>query len=178
MAIDLEPVMMRWLTLWGERASKPRATAPQKKRGTRQQAMYDQLVVEMKETYQIRVRKWRGSTSGCAWEVRGHDGSVTRLIESPYPRGPVSCVIFLHEVGHHAIGLGCVRLRCLEEHLAWAWALEQMRRRGLRITDRVRARHDDAMRYAVAKALRRGLRRVPPELASWLPSNQPAKVSG
>ena len=37
------------------------------------------------------------------------------------------------------------------------------------VTDRVRKRRDDAMRYALAKALRRGLKRVPSELVQWLP---------
>ena len=37
------------------------------------------------------------------------------------------------------------------------------------VTDRVLARRDDALRYAVAKALRRGLRRLPEELLPWAP---------
>jgi ABC-type uncharacterized transport system auxiliary subunit len=44
-----------------------------------------------------------------------------------------------------------------------------MAARGFNVTDRVRKRRDDAMRYALAKALRRGLKRVPSELVQWLP---------
>jgi hypothetical protein len=66
------------------------------------QRRYDDLVREVKRAYGIRVRKWRQSTSGCAWVVRYDDGNESRLIEAPYPRGPVSCAVFLHEIGHHA----------------------------------------------------------------------------
>ena len=135
------------------------------------QARYDELVAEMKAEHGIRVNKWRGSTSGCAWEVTYRDGAVSRLIESPYPRGPMSCAVFMHEVGHHAIGLHRYRPRCLEEFHAWRWGLEEMTRRGFSVTDRVLARRDDALRYAVEKALRRGLRRLPVELAPWAPSS-------
>ena len=61
----------------------------------------------------VGVRKWRSSMSGVAWQVTYRDGTVARLIESPRPRGPVSAAIFLHEIGHHAIGLGRFRPRCL-----------------------------------------------------------------
>lgn len=144
------------------------AVAPS--RGTsRAQKRYDELVVELKSEWNIRIHKWRTSTSGCAWEVRDRAGGVTRLIEAPYPRGPMSCVVFLHEVGHHAIGFGRYRPRCLEEFKAWEWALDQMRMRKLNVTDAVMRRHDDAMRYAVSKALRRGLKRLPVELMPYLP---------
>jgi hypothetical protein len=81
----------------------------------------------------------------------------------------MSCAVFLHEVGHHAIGFGRARTRCLEEHLAWDWALREMEARGFNVTQRVRERRDRAMRYALSKALRRGLKRVPVELVRWLP---------
>lgn len=116
----------------------------------------------------IRVRKWRKSMSGLAWELRYRDGTVKRLIESPYPRSPVSASIFLHEIGHHAIGLGVYRPRCLEEFHAWAWALSAMERHGIEITARVRARRDLSLWYAVDKARRRGLRDVPEELTPFL----------
>lgn len=144
------------------------AAAP-KRRATRAQQRYDDLVDELKAAWNIRIHKWRSSTSGCAWEVRDRSGAVTRLIEAPYPKGPMSCVVFLHEVGHHAIGFGRYKPRCLEEFKAWEWALREMRTRGLNVTDAVMRRHDDAMRYAVSKALRRGLKRLPVELEPYLP---------
>lgn len=164
-----------WDLLPGRRGKTPDPSPPKvpaaSKRGTvsARQARYDELVLEMKRIHRLRVNKWRSSTSGCAWQVEYRDGSVSRLIESPYPRGPMSCAVFMHEVGHHAIGLHRYRPRCLEEYHAWKWGLEEMERRGFSVTDRVLARRDEALKYAVEKALRRGLRRLPVELATWAP---------
>ena len=83
------------------------------------QLRYDGLVDEMKKIHGVRVVKWRSSTSGCAWQVQYADGTNARLIESPYPRGPMSCAVFMHEIGHHAIGFNRYRPRCLEEYHAW-----------------------------------------------------------
>ena len=141
--------------------------APARRRPTMQEK-YTALIAEMKATYGVRVRKWRSSTSGCAWEVHYHDGSTARLIESPRPRGPVSCAIFLHEIGHHAIGFGRYRPRCLEEYHAWRWALETMRQRGFNVTHAVEARMAESLRWAVSKGARRGLRRIPAELVPYL----------
>lgn len=154
------------------RRAAPRRRAAEPARAGRarpglMQRRYDDLVEEMKRAHGIRVRKWRTSTSGCAWVVQYHDGAVSRLIEAPYPRGPVSCAVFLHEVGHHAIGFNTHRLRCLEEYDAWRWALDTMHEQRLNVTDAVRKRMDDAIRYAVRKARRRGLRTLPPRLASY-----------
>ena len=146
------------------------AQRPPARARSAQQERYDGLVREMKSIHRLRVNKWRTRTSGCAWEVHYADGRVSRLIESPYPRGPMSCAVFMHEVGHHAIGLHRYRPRCLEEYHAWRWGLEEMRRRGFSVTDRVLARRDEALRYAIAKALRRGLRRLPRELLPWAPA--------
>ena len=166
--------------LWDLLPRRSAPVAPAKKRTaggqgapararTAQQDRYDELVREMKSIHRLRVNKWRTRTSGCAWEVHYADGRVSRLIESPYPKGPMSCAVFMHEVGHHAIGLHRYRPRCLEEYHAWRWGLEEMQARGFSVTDRVLARRDDALRYAVAKALRRGLRRLPEELLPWAP---------
>jgi hypothetical protein len=40
----------------------------------------------------------------------------------------------------------------------------------IRVTDNVLKRRDDSLRYALAKALRRGLKQVPVELEPYLPS--------
>ena len=42
-------------------------------------ARYEELVVDMKRRYGIRVVRWRSSTSGCAWQVHYKDGSMARL---------------------------------------------------------------------------------------------------
>lgn len=106
--------------------------------------------------------------SGVAWELRYRDGSVSRLIEAPRPRGPVSAAIFLHEIGHHAIGFDRYKPRCLEEYHAWAFSLQQMERLGLNVTPAVHRRVRESLRYAVAKARRRGLRRIPEELVRYV----------
>lgn len=141
---------------------------------------YSAVVDEMKSQHEIRVRKWRRSMSGCAWQVVYSDGHISRLIEAPYPRGPMSAAVFLHEVGHHAIGFHVYKPRCLEEFHAWRWSLEAMRHYGLNITPAVEKRMADSLRYAVAKAMRRGLKRLPVELEPYIPARflSRAPVSG
>ncbi|MCH8824179.1 MAG: hypothetical protein IH984_11810 [Planctomycetes bacterium] len=129
---------------------------------------YDELVLEMKQTYGLRIRKWRNSSSGCAWIVRYSDGGEAKLIESPYPKGPMSCAIFLHEVGHHAIGFGTYKPRCLEEYYAWKWSLDTMRDKRFNVTEAVQKRMDESIKYAVKKAQRRGLKNLPPQLLPYV----------
>ena len=133
------------------------------------QAKYDGIVEQMKDAYGFRIRKWRSSMSGCAWELKDRQGNISRMVESPYPKGPMSCAIFLHEVGHHAIGFHVYKPRCLEEYYAWAWSLEAMQTHDVRITDGVLKRRDDSLRHALAKAIRRGLKNIPPELMQYVP---------
>ena len=109
----------------------------------------------------VRVCHWRRNMTGIAWI-----GHPTRPIEAPHPRSSLSFAILAHEVGHHA--LGKVRPRWREEHLAWEFALEQMRRLGVPIQPAVTDRYAASMRYALAKALRRGLKQIPPELARFI----------
>jgi len=136
------------------------------------QLKYEQATREMLARYGVRVRKWRTSMSGVAWQVTYRDGSVSRLIESPRPKGPMSAAIFLHEIGHHAIGFGTYKPRCLEEYYAWKFSIEAMHELGLNVTDRVHERMHDSLHYAVEKARRRGLKRLPSEL---LPYVQPRR---
>lgn len=132
------------------------------------QQRYDDTVAEMLAKYQVRVRKWRTSSSGVAWETTYTDGTKKRMLESPRPRGPMSIAIFLHEIGHHHIGLGAISPRCLEEYHAWMFALAEMRKRGLPITERVERRVHASLRYAVGKAMRRGIREIPDELRPYM----------
>lgn len=129
---------------------------------------YERVTREMLAAHGVRVRKWRTSMSGVAWQVTYRDGTVSKLIESPRPKGPMSAAVFLHEIGHHAIGFGTYSPRCLEEYQAWKWSLEQMELNGLNVTDAVRARMRESIEYAVAKAHRRGLKRLPLEVAEYL----------
>jgi hypothetical protein len=134
-------------------------------------ASYPQIVREMKSRYALRVRRWRPHMSGSAWQVRYSDGRVVNWIEAPYPRTPVSLAVFLHEVGHHAIGFDQYDAGCEEEYHVWTWALEQMRRYGVEPDRRVRRRFDRSMQYAVGKALRRGMRHqeLPEALHPFIP---------
>lgn len=140
--------------------------SPARKRPTMQDR-YDAVTRELLAEHSIRVRKWRTSMSGVAWELRYRDGTRSRLIECPKPKSPMSLAIFLHEVGHHVIGLGVYRPRCLEEYHAWRFALDQMAARGFPITDRVERRYQRSMHYAVAKATRRGIKSLPDEVQAF-----------
>ncbi len=122
----------------------------------------------MLSTHKVKVRKWRTSMSGVAFIMRRRDGSSSaRYIESPRPKGPMSAAVFLHEIGHHAIGLGIHRPRCLEEFLAWQWSLNTMREHGINVTDAVDHRVRLSLWYATDKALRRGLKALPAELEPY-----------
>ncbi|MFN7613766.1 MAG: hypothetical protein ACK5P8_01090 [Phycisphaerae bacterium] len=128
------------------------------------QRRYDAMVVEMLAKYGLSVKRWRNSLSGVAIERTYRDGRVERTLESPYPTSPLRLAIFLHEVGHHAIGLGVHKPRCLEEYHAWQYSLSQMRQWNITITPRVMQRYQRSMKYAVGKAKRRGIRVLPSEL--------------
>lgn len=132
-------------------------------------ADFSHIVDLMKERYEIRVRRWRRSMSGCAWRVYFHDGRVINWIESPVPKTPISLAIFLHEVGHHVIGFDTYKRRCEEEFAAWKWAITQMRSLGVQPDARVLRRFDLSMRYAVDKAVRRGIKMLPESLNQFLP---------
>ncbi|MCH7604329.1 MAG: hypothetical protein IIB54_16365 [Planctomycetes bacterium] len=149
--------------------SKSAESATKKSTPTRKpmQERYDKLVTDMKQTYGVRIRKWRSSMTGCAWEVHYESGRLVRLVESPYPKGPMSCAIFLHEIGHHVIGFRIYRPRCLEEYHAWKWSLDTMRELGFNVTKSVEKRMAESLRYAVAKARRRGLKKLPVELIPY-----------
>lgn len=145
-------------------------TAKSNSTPTPMQLRYEEITRQMLKEQGVRVRKWRSSMSGVAWQVSYQDGTMSKLIESPKPKGPMSAAVFLHEIGHHAIGFGTYKPRCLEEYYAWKYSIEKMEELGLNVTDRVHARMRDSLEYAVAKALRRGLKRVPEELVPYIPA--------
>jgi hypothetical protein len=132
-------------------------------------ADYSRIVRLMKTRHGVRVRKWRRSMSGCAWRVSYHDGRTINWIEAPVPRTALSLSIFLHEVGHHAIGFAKFKKRCEEEYHVWQWALEQMRSLGVAPDKKVKQRFELSMQYAVGKALRRGIKDLPKPLMRFCP---------
>jgi len=137
------------------------------------QAKYDAMTRDILAKYNIRVRKWRSGMCGIAWYVTYRDGKVVRLIEAPKPKGPMSAAIFLHEVGHHAIGFNVYKPRCLEEYHAWQFALREMERLQLNITKGVHRRVERSLQYAVGKAQRRGIKQIPAELARYTTNHAP-----
>jgi hypothetical protein len=135
----------------------------------RRMADFSHIVEEMKTRHDVRVRRWRTGMSGKAWRVYYHDGRVVNWIESPKPKTPISLSIFLHEVGHHVIGFARYRKRCEEEFHVWMWALNEMRRHQVEPDYKVHRRVELSMRYAVGKAMRRGIKEVPELLLKYLP---------
>jgi hypothetical protein len=131
-------------------------------------AEYAQIVQRMKARYAVRVKRWRRQMSGCAWSVYHPSGRQVNWIESPRPRTPISLSIFLHEVGHHAIGFDRYKRRCEEEYHAWMWALGQMRELGVEPDEKVTRRFELSMQYAVRKAMRRGIKTLPEPLMQFV----------
>jgi len=129
---------------------------------------YSSIVRQMRTRHDIHVRRWRRSMSGCAWRVFRKRGPGVNWIEAPYPKTPISLAIFLHEVGHHVIGFDRYKKRCEEEFHVWKWALAEMRRLGIEPDARVHRRFEMSMRYAVGKALRRGVKALPEPLLEFI----------
>ena len=131
------------------------------------QRRYDAIAAQMLAHYGLRVRRWRNSLSGLATLRIFRDGRTEKWVESPYPTSPLRMAIFLHEVGHHAIGLGIYKPRCLEEYLAWRFAIDRMNELGMPTDGTVARRFERSMQYAVAKSVRRGIQRLPAEVLAF-----------
>jgi hypothetical protein len=114
--------------------------------------IYRQLVADVKARYKISIRKWHTRMAGVAYELQFQDGRIKRLIAAPRPRSPVSAAIFLHEVGHHAIGFHRYSQRCLEEYYVWQWALREMTARQIPIDDRVLRHYRRSMQHYIRLA--------------------------
>jgi hypothetical protein len=138
---------------------------------------FEAIIRRVKIEHDIRVRRWRRQMSGCAWQVRYPDGRVVRWIESPRPKTPISLSLFLHEVGHHVIGFEAYKRRCEEEYHAWEWAISRMRALGVEPDAKVLERYDRSMRYAVDKAVRRGICELPEPLLRFLPEREAAPLA-
>ncbi|NNM87649.1 MAG: hypothetical protein HKL95_03930 [Phycisphaerae bacterium] len=164
-----EPVMVA-VAKRPVRARKPTAQTPKKfpppVRGiptnvTLRRQFFARIVEHEKKRYQISIRKWRSTMSGVAYELHYSNGQVKRMVAAPRPKSPVSCAIFLHEVGHHAIGFRKFRPRCLEEFHVWQWAFAEMGRWNIPIDQRVRHHYQRSMYHYVQLAKKRGLQHLP-----------------
>ncbi len=107
------------------------------------------------EEQRVHVYRWRTRMSGHALLGEQLRGLSLRPIATPHPRSPLSFAILAHEVGHHA--LGSMRPRCLEEYGAWQFAFAQLERFGIEPGKRTHERYQRSMRWALHKALQRGL---------------------
>ncbi|MGN6370661.1 MAG: hypothetical protein ACTHN5_20600 [Phycisphaerae bacterium] len=136
-------------------------------RGGARGAVYEKMVNELKGRYKISIRKWRKHMSGVAYELKYRDGRIKRLITAPRPRSPVSASIFLHEVGHHAVGFHRYSPRCLEEYYVWQWALREMTARGIAVDGAVLRHYRRSMHHYVRMAMQRG-EHVPAELQQFV----------
>ena len=132
-------------------------------------ADFTPIVQDVRKRFDVKVRRWRSNMTGKAWRVYHHDGRVVNWIEAPHPRTPISLSIFLHEVGHHVIGFEKYKRRCEEEYHVWVWALAEMRRQGVEPDEKVNKRFELSMRYAVSKAVRRGIKNLPESLLRFSP---------
>lgn len=169
---------------WAQRHAGPTKARPKNSASTSitpakgtMEARYREVTLLMLETHKVRVRKWRTSMSGIAWYVTYRDGSIVRLIESPKPKGPMSMAVFLHEIGHHAIGFDVYSPRCLEEYHAWEFALRAMKEHGLNLSEQVMKRRRRSLEYAVGKACRRGIKQIPAELEEFIPAKYRSRYS-
>jgi hypothetical protein len=151
------------------------ATAPRPPRGIDHgrpsQQRFDAIVADFLARHPLRVKRWRSTLSGVAVLRIFRDGREERTIEAPYPTSALRLAIFLHEVGHHVLGLGVHRPRCLEEYLAWRYAIDRLAELGIPVEGPVARRFERSMQYAVAKAIRRGIRRLPVELLQFAPES-------
>jgi hypothetical protein len=125
------------------------------------------IIDQMRSRYDVRIRRWRISMSGCAWSTLHLDGRRFNWIESPYPKTPISLAIFLHEVGHHAIGFSAFERQCEEEYHVWRWAIDRMHELGVEPDESALRRVELSMRYELDKALRRGMRIIPDALSEY-----------
>jgi hypothetical protein len=147
-----------------------RGTARLRSRGRERSGraeVYKQLVADLKARYKISIRKWRKHMSGVAYELKFRDGRIKRLITAPRPRSPVSASIFLHEVGHHAIGFHRYSPRCLEEYYVWQWALREMTARAIPVDAAVLRHYRRSMHHYVRMAMRQG-HAIPHELHQFI----------
>src|SRR5579884_1804939 len=129
--------------------------------------VYSEMVADLKARYKISIRKWRKHMSGVAYELKYRDGRIKRLITAPRPKSPVSASIFLHEVGHHAVGFHRYPQRCLEEYYVWQWALREMTARNIPVDGAVLRHYRRSMHHYVRMAMGRG-EHVPGELHHFI----------
>lgn len=130
--------------------------------------IYRDMEKDLKSRYKIRVRKWNSRMSGAAYELAYPDGRIKRLIAAPRPRGPVSAAIFLHEVGHHAIGFKRYSQRVQEEYYVWQWTFREMAARGIPLDARVQRHYRRSMFHYIQRERARGNHHFPPEFHPFI----------
>ena len=132
---------------------------------------YAAQALKLVRQHNVRVCHWRANMTGIAWL-----GHPDRVIEAPHPKSSMSFAVLAHEVGHQALGRVTPRWR--EEQQAWLFALQAMETFGVPVTQSVLDRYASSMRYALAKAHRRGLKAIPAELLEFLTDDERKALTG
>ena len=104
----------------------------------------------------IRVRLWRSSLTGCANVAKSE-------IEVPKPLTRKSLYIFLHEIGHVAIGHLGKKKRHVEEYEAEQFAHERMRELGFAVPRSQTERAKAYVARKIGQAYARGAKRIDPK---------------
>ncbi len=113
---------------------------------------------QLLERYGITVKTIRRTMSGIAY-------IEDKAISAPAPKQALSFAIFAHEVGH--IANGKFSPRWLEELRAWQFSLACFKEFGFTISREVRQRMKYSLAFALAKALNRNMKAIPPELRQY-----------
>lgn len=119
---------------------------------------YESAGRQLLERYEVTIKTVRKTMGGIAY-------IEDRAISAPAPKRPLSFAVFAHEVGH--IANGEITPRWLEELRAWEFSLACFGEFNLAITREVRRRFRYSMAFALAKALNRRMKRIPPELRKF-----------
>ncbi len=92
-----------------------------------------------------------------------------KICKMPLPTGRKSLFSFLHEVGHIVHPRGGIKkeLRAVEEYYATCYAKEEIRKHGISVSKQQSRDYDRYIRRCLARALRRGLKKVPKEIARF-----------
>ena len=90
---------------------------------------YWAIALEEAARHDVTIKRFRPSLSGKAFVSQ-------RTITAPRPRTRRRLRVFLHEVGHIALGHSDPKPRYVAEQEADEWAFETMRRHGIRVRRR------------------------------------------
>lgn len=96
-----------------------------------------------------------------------------KICKIPLPTGRKSLFDFLHEVGHIVHPRAGIKkeLRAVEEYYATYYAKCEMRKLGVAVAKDQAKGYDRYITMSLARALRRGLKKVPSEIRQYKPKH-------